>query len=230
MEWLKRQEQTQPYEHLAQVLQAMGYEQAATEVLIGKEEVRREQVRRLYGRLNWRWVWNLLLGITIVHGYKSHHALYFALGFVVSGTILFSWGYSCSPKLISPSHVQEFQSSPQSPKPSEDYPRFNPFFYSLDVFVPIVDLHQQSYWLPNANRGDEIIKIPSISKSKTPLFVFKYRGKEIKIPSISTSKTPLFVFKCGALLRWYFWGHIIFGWILTSLWVAGFTGLVRRVE
>ncbi len=62
-----------------------------------------------------------------------------------------------------------------------------------------MDLHQQSYWLPNANRGGEI---------------------------------PLILFKCktGVLLRWYFWFHIVCGWILTSLWVAGFTGLVRSVE
>ena len=63
-----------------------------------------------------------------------------------------------------------------------------------------MDLHQQSYWLPNANRGEEI-----------PLIFFK-------------SKTE------GALLRWYFWVHIVCGWILTSLWLADFTGLVRSVE
>ncbi len=28
---------------------------------------------------------------------------------------------------------------------------FNAFVYSLEVFVPLVDLHQESYWLPDAN-------------------------------------------------------------------------------
>ncbi|WP_210407761.1 hypothetical protein, partial [Hydrocoleum sp. CS-953] len=68
--------------------------------------------------------------------------------------------------------------------------------YSLDTFIPIVDLHQQTYWLPNPKKGREI-----------PLILFKV--------------------KTGALLKWYLWVHIVFGWILTSLWVAGFSGLVR---
>ncbi|MFB3136177.1 MAG: hypothetical protein ACE1Y3_10645, partial [Rhodospirillales bacterium] len=32
-----------------------------------------------------------------------------------------------------------------------DYPEFNSFVYSIDTFLPIVDLHQENYWLP---RGD----------------------------------------------------------------------------
>ena len=32
-----------------------------------------------------------------------------------------------------------------------DYPEFNSFVYSVDTFLPIVDLHQENYWLP---RGD----------------------------------------------------------------------------
>jgi hypothetical protein len=32
----------------------------------------------------------------------------------------------------------------------------------------------------------------------------------------------------GCLLLCYYWLHIALGWILTTLGVAGFTGLVRR--
>ncbi|NEP39316.1 MAG: hypothetical protein F6K35_08650 [Okeania sp. SIO2H7] len=71
-----------------------------------------------------------------------------------------------------------------------------PIQRKLDTFIPIVDLHQQEFWLPNPKKGEEI-----------PLILFKV--------------------KAGRLLRWYLWIHIIFGWILTSLWVAGFSGLVR---
>jgi len=86
-----------------------------------------------------------------------------------------------------------------TPSVSEDYPAFNAVVYSIDVFLPIIDLHQQRYWLPNANRGHEV---------------------------------PLLICKCkaGALLRWYFWAHIILGWVLSSLWIASVTGLVRRLE
>ena len=30
-----------------------------------------------------------------------------------------------------------------------DYPKFHPFAYSIDLFFPIVDLHQEFYWLPS---------------------------------------------------------------------------------
>jgi hypothetical protein len=31
----------------------------------------------------------------------------------------------------------------------------------------------------------------------------------------------------GSLLRYYLWFHIIAGWVLTTLWVGGITGLVK---
>lgn len=233
LKWLQLQPQDvfspQPYEQLAQVLQVSGHESAAIAVLIGKQEDRRHHIRHKLTdkwnemlsmqsktcrrlelllihdnsvcKLAINWVGNWFIGITIAHGYRPHRALLFSLVFIVIGTVLFSWGYSRSPKLISPSHVETFEPSPPSkPKQiSDDYPEFNPLFYSLDTFIPIMDLHQKSYWLPNANRGCEI---------------------------------SLIIFKCklGSLLRYYFWFHIVWGWILTSLWVAGFTGIVRRLK
>ena len=80
---------------------------------------------------------------------------------------------------------------------SENYPRFNAFIYSLETFVPLVKLEVEQYWIPNANRGAEI------------------RVREFMLP------------KSGAVLRWYLWFHIIAGWILTTLWVGGLTGLLK---
>jgi hypothetical protein len=199
LDWIRRQNleasfSPQPYEQAARVLRASGHEQAAIEVLIGKQEDLRQ-----FGDLSRiGWFWNWLLGHTIAHGYKPHYALYGAAGFIAAGTTLFGVGYGQDPRLISPANVAPFEAAPATaPQLSENYPKFNALVYSLDVFVPIVDFHQKSYWLPNANRGAEI---------------------------------PLVFLKTGALLRWYFWLHIVAGWVLTSLWVAGFTGLVRRLE
>ena len=76
-----------------------------------------------------------------------------------------------------------------------DYPKFCALVYSLDMFVPLVNLHQANYWLPNANKGSEM-----------------------RILKIRT----------GGLLSLYMWVHIIVGWILTTLFVVGLTGLARR--
>ena len=73
----------------------------------------------------------------------------------------------------------------------------NGLVYSLDVFVPLIDLQQAKYWLPNASRGPKLLSI-----------------KE-------------FALHTGGLLRLYLWVHITMGWAITMLLVAGLTGLIR---
>jgi hypothetical protein len=45
------------------------------------------------------------------------------------------------------------------------------------------------------------------------------RGKSVRLGIVSL--------RTGSLLRGYVWVHTIFGWILTTLWVGGITGLVK---
>jgi hypothetical protein len=85
-----------------------------------------------------------------------------------------------------------------------NYPKFQSFLYSIDPFLPIVNLGQKDYWAPNANIGS-LAKFPL-----SPSFAFK--------------------FTWGSALRLYLILHIILGWIFTTLWVAGFTGLVRKLN
>jgi hypothetical protein len=108
--------------------------------------------------------------------------------FLLVGTACFQVGYWEHLITRAKNVAQEFN------EPA-DYPKFQAFVYSLDALLPIVDLRQKGYWLPNANKGDNVI------------------------PGVG--------FRWGGLLRVYFWVHIIFGWILTTLWVAGFTGIIR---
>ena len=197
LDWLRRcgdaSFSPQPYEQLAAVLRASGHDGAATRVLIGQQDdrIRLTDMHPIHKG------WNRLLGVAIGHGYRSQRALYWAAGLIGVGALLFQWGYAHSERLITPSGVDISAAAPA--RVSADYPAFNALMYSTDVFLPIIDLHQQSYWLPNANRGLEV---------------------------------SLLMVRCrqGALLRWFFWGQIILGWGLTSLWVAGFTGLVRKLE
>jgi sRNA-binding regulator protein Hfq len=77
------------------------------------------------------------------------------------------------------------------------YPKFNAWIYSLETFVPLVKLGVGEYWRPNANGGARL-RI----------------GKLLPV-------------KMGGLLRLYLWFHIIAGWVLTTLWVGGFTGLLK---
>jgi hypothetical protein len=78
------------------------------------------------------------------------------------------------------------------------YPKFNSFVYSLETFVPLVKLEMGDYWTPNAKRGKRIV----LTKKRA-------------------------IFTTGSLLRIYLWIHIIAGWILTTLLVGAFTGLIK---
>jgi hypothetical protein len=93
------------------------------------------------------------------------------------------------------------QSKNGTPRVSEDYPKFNPFVYSVETFVPLVKLGIGEKWTPNANRG-------------APL-------------NVGTLGLLGFPRTWGSLLRYYLWFHIIAGWVLTTLWVGGLTGLAK---
>jgi hypothetical protein len=187
LEWLRRQLpdfRPQPYDQLARVFRRMGREADAVEVLIAKQEdLIRHGKLSLWGRLTRR-----ILGITIGHGYRSGRALLWSLAFVIAGALIFGWANArglmapSSPEILTDPLYRAGGTIPP------DYPRFEALFYSLDAFLPIVDLHQESFWLPDA-------------------------GKPF-----------------GALVRIYLWIHIAAGWFLSTLFVSGVTGLVRRLE
>ncbi len=187
LEWLRRQLpdfRPQPYDQLAQVFRRMGLEAEAVEVMIAKQE---DLIR--YGKLSlWGRLTRRILGVTIGHGYRSGQALLWSLAFVIIGALIFGWADAHS--LMAPSSPEIltdplYRASGTIPL---DYPRFQALAYSLDAFLPIVDLHQESFWLPDA-------------------------GKPF-----------------GALVRLYLWIHIAAGWLLSTLFVSGVTGLVRRLE
>ncbi len=203
LRWLRLQPtepfSSQPYEHLAKVLQFIGYKDEAIRVLIGKEH---DQL--LHGNLGWFGkFWKRVLGTTIAYGYRPERAIYIAIGIVTIGSILFGAGYQHG--LITPTD-KDCKTSPSQVindcSSNLNYPKFDPFIYSLDVFLPIIDLRLKSFWVPNANKGVMECKI------------------------LHTN----FYIKWGEGLRYYFWIHIVLGWVLTTLWVAGFSGLVRNTN
>jgi hypothetical protein len=151
LEWLRRQLpdfRPQPYDQLARVFRRMGREADAVEVLIAKQEdlIRHGKLSR-WGRLTRR-----ILGVTIGHGYRSGRALLWSLAFVIAGALIFGWANArglmapSSPEILTDPLYRAGGTIPP------DYPRFEALFYSLDAFLPIVDLHQEGFWLPDAGK------------------------------------------------------------------------------
>ena len=183
----------EPYEQAARVLKSSGYESEATQTLIAKAE---DLLR--YGEFpQWSGLIKSCLGFFVGHGYQPHRALIFMVYIIFLGAAVFQDGKRNG-------LMVKTNTSWASDASKSNYPRFQPFIYSMDTFLPIVDLGQKNYWAPNANSGF-LAKFPL-----SPSFAFN--------------------FTWGSALRIYLLVQIILGWIFTTLWVAGFTGLVRKLN
>ena len=199
LQWLALQPsgyRPQPYRQLAKVLSETGREEGATDVRIAKEIALRQ-----HGQLNWfQRAWNMMLEVTIGFGYRPLRALWWISGFVVLGTILFGWGYYL--RIITPTEESAYREFVATGDAPPHYPIFNPFIYSLENFLPVVELHQDRYWRPNPRHA--------VSGRVT-----RWTGP------VDSSSLP------SRFLRWYLWIHILAGWTITPLLFAGLSGLVR---
>jgi hypothetical protein len=120
----------QPYEQLISVFRQMGLEDDAREIAITKQKFIRKNLQGI-SRL-WSWI----LDVTISYGYRPEKVIaWFIVPMIILGYFVFNWANSTG--------VMEFVGNQDIINPI-----FNPFVYSLDVFLPIVDLHHESAWSP----------------------------------------------------------------------------------
>ncbi|MGO9453781.1 MAG: hypothetical protein ACLQDV_22420 [Candidatus Binataceae bacterium] len=140
LDWLSRQPQysRQPYEQLAKVLAEAGNAAGSRRVLIAMED--QDRTRGPLNALKWYWrmpakFWKWVLKLTIGYGYAPWRALYCSLMIVALGAVLF-WAGKRNGVIV-----------PTNEKAESHFP-FSPFWYSLDSFLPIVNLHQNDHWIP----------------------------------------------------------------------------------
>jgi len=184
----------QPYEHLAMVLRKSGRDADAKKILIAKAKNRARHIKMSF----WEKFGYRLLGLTICYGYRPWRSFWIGLTVVMLGWGLFMTGFQAQAITPTKGWLYTSDNSDIEHHISKDYPKFNALVFSLDSFLPLIDLHQVSYWLPKAN----------------------YTGRL----HISNSYTlPV----SGDMLCIFMWFEIISGWILTTLLVVGLTGLVR---
>ncbi|MBI4277530.1 MAG: hypothetical protein HY660_03655 [Armatimonadetes bacterium] len=150
--WLRRQPpkpfRPQPYEHLAKVLRQMGRESDAREVLIAKQE---DLIR--HGELGFWSKWGKrTLGWTLDYGYRPWKVLWWILPLIVVGSLVF--GSAERNGLMAPSSIGVLMSDSyrQTRALPRDYPAFQAVVYSLDTFLPIINFHQDAYWLATTDK------------------------------------------------------------------------------
>jgi len=93
-------------------------------------------------------IWRILLRYTTGYGYRLWLAGLIAAIIVIVGGVVYKHAYESGS--VVPASVDVLVNEPYTQKgiPPQDYPRFQPMVYSLDIFLPIIDLKMESYYLP----------------------------------------------------------------------------------
>ncbi len=129
LQWLRRNKSgysPQIYDQLAAVYRAAGQDEDARRILIAKQR-RRSAEGNLAGRM-----WGWLLDATVGYGYRTWLAALWLIGFLILGTWLFGSVYRGE---LPPANKPDVQ------------PPFQPFFYTLDLLLPVVSLHVRDAWI-----------------------------------------------------------------------------------
>jgi hypothetical protein len=175
----------QPYRQLAKVYRQSGLDNEAIQVLIAEQDARYARYG-LIGRS-----WGGLLKNTIGYGHRPLLAIFWSFAVVVLGWAVVRTANGAG--VMRPTW-------PETPPAStdQDYEPLHPLLYSLDVFLPFVNLHQEHYWWPKPGSSGEFRAVG---------MTFTFRG---------------------SVVRYYLWAQIIAGWLLSAIFVAGVTGLLRN--
>jgi uncharacterized protein YjbI with pentapeptide repeats len=210
----------QPWRQLQRVLETMGHMEDAR--YIGIEYEKRLQkygvmrqggivktvLHYFYGKLTgfgyrpqWllRWFFGVWLFCTIFYWWAAISAAVFA----PTNPIVFqNEAYSsCRPRSLAENQLYGSGNWYLCEALREEYTGFSPMAFSLDLLLPLVDLHQENDWgpliqTPKANAWEEIKGIIDIRR----------------------------------LVRIVMWGEILAGWGFSLLFVAIVSGLTRRSE
>ncbi len=95
------------------------------------------------------------------------------------------------------------------------YEPFNPFMFSLDVFLPFMNFDQNNYWIMSADRTRNVVP-ENLDNEKEDLF---------EIMSVDLAGE---IGRSPTYTRIWFWIQTGLGWVLTTLTGLAFTGIVRR--
>ncbi|OAN48877.1 hypothetical protein A6A05_02515 [Magnetospirillum moscoviense] len=137
----------QPYEQLAKVMKAQGHNADARAVLIAKERDRRPF-------LQWhKRVLSVLFDVLVGYGYRPWLAAVWMAVFIAGGALAVAQADHLGHMVPAKERVYMDKAYVADRVLPAEYPHLQPVVYSLDVFLPFVDLQQEDYWMPTDQRG-----------------------------------------------------------------------------
>lgn len=115
------------YTGLQEFYKREGYPGVANEFFFAQKKREREEV--LHGT---EWCWSLFLDVFVGYGRSPLRALFWSILIVTYGVSVFR------PKRMEP-RSKDIKTGP-----------FSPFWYSMDMFLPLIKLHDAELWMPKA--------------------------------------------------------------------------------
>jgi len=214
--WLKAQRQDylsedfrpQPFTQCAEVLRNMGDARGSRMILHERERLRLKAANVGF----WEKLGGHVIGALAGYGYKNHYALYWALGVWLLGALVFGTANRLGEMRPASEHVLVEQEYKTTGRPPADYEPLNPAFYSADLLLPIIDIGQERYWLPR-NGGE---RRPDVQSA---------------FPHLASPFANALNWLFGGWLpKAYYYFEIAMGWLLVSIVIAGFSGLLGHAR
>jgi hypothetical protein len=150
LQWLRAAEgdiyRPGPYDQLATMLRSVGNEEHADTVMIEKQRRRYVALARGFRVLGplvvcWSWLQRSMVG----YGYRPSRALGWLFLLLVIGTLWFAlYPTHCVPITGDPSSFAGYRFCPLTNQ--DDHLVWNPFLFTLDLLIPIVDFGNKSRW------------------------------------------------------------------------------------
>jgi hypothetical protein len=134
------------YRQLAHIYRQKGLDRDARHIAIAGQRARRSR-----GGLHLMTkAWNYFLDWSVGYGYRMHRQL---LGVLCAGLISIIFF-----RLAQANHIMEAVAQPQGAKIDANkctpyYPCFFPITYAFEIFLPVVNLRQLNFWLPDGASG-----------------------------------------------------------------------------
>jgi uncharacterized protein YjbI with pentapeptide repeats len=216
--WLKLQRpndlgagfKAQPWEQLIKTLRRMGHVNDANRVAIAKEGALHRS-----GTLTWgQWLLSWFSGLITGYGYLPMRSVMAGIVVMLIGVAVFGSAERQGIMAPADSAVLLSQAYREEGKLPAGYPAFDAWTYSIDVFLPVIEFDQESRWLPSMPASEE--NRAALQASAVSSWALYVRAQAMLDASINRDVAKMW-------LRI----QIVLGWILTSLAIMGFTGLLR---
>lgn len=200
LEWIELQPEgrytSQPYEHLARILESQGDEDGSQLVRIAKAKYEGRD-KRGFARVFHSFIYGGLLG----YGERPFRILWLGVALLILGTVFVRWQSRVGLLVENP------QARPITP--------LNPLIYSLDLLIPVIRLYQVEHWKhKKVEDSESIIQLWQFMSSAGSRFRFLGRLASVKW-SFALRVT-----------RFWFWLMIVMGWGITTILLLAISGLL----